>query len=309
MGATAGDTEPPFLGWPVRGDRYFNAKLVVNYLKVRYRVAEDLSEMVRKEDIVRGIERLMGDEEMKKRAVARAVAIREKFEDGFPASSKAALDAFGFKAGWRFPIIHGNDISMAKKFVAASATFVTTSLTFKLSMRNQDEPVDMGNLQCPKTCFVAQHFYMVRRLNTAHAVVFNAFQEHCSLNVENFNPMWKFRKKEIVTSSHSPIHRVKRSGPWAYQRVMILLNDYNDFSDIIEVSLDFVWIWVEIMGFPATLSAVATTRLVAETIGIVLQVNDGVFQRNVMRVRVTLPLHQLVCLDRRIRVSPDDVLL
>ncbi|KAL6124658.1 hypothetical protein ACLB2K_077170 [Fragaria x ananassa] len=70
----------PFLGWPVRGDQYFNAKLVVNYLKV----AEDLSEMVRKEDIVRGIERVMGDEEMKKR-----------FEDGFPASAKAALDAFG----------------------------------------------------------------------------------------------------------------------------------------------------------------------------------------------------------------------
>ncbi|KAL6129262.1 hypothetical protein ACLB2K_072615 [Fragaria x ananassa] len=80
----------PFLGWPVRGDQYFNAKLVVNYLKVGYRVAEDLSEMVRKEDIVKGIERLMGDEEMKK----RALAIREKFEDGFPASSKAALDAF-----------------------------------------------------------------------------------------------------------------------------------------------------------------------------------------------------------------------
>ncbi|XP_061996981.1 UDP-glycosyltransferase 73C7-like [Rosa rugosa] len=81
----------PFLGWPVRGDQYFNAKLVVNHLKVGYRVAEDLSKMVRKEDVVRGIEKLMGDEEMKK----RAVAIGRKFENGFPASSEAALDAFG----------------------------------------------------------------------------------------------------------------------------------------------------------------------------------------------------------------------
>ncbi|KAL6207830.1 hypothetical protein ACLB2K_018783 [Fragaria x ananassa] len=95
MSATAGDTEPPI-------NRWF---LITLWLELNRRgiepgralfglagerVAEDLSEMVRKEDIVRGIERLMGDEEMKK----RAVAIREKFEDGFPASSKAALDAF-----------------------------------------------------------------------------------------------------------------------------------------------------------------------------------------------------------------------
>lgn len=81
----------PFLGWPVRGDQYFNAKLVVNHLKVGYRVAEDFSEMVKKEYIARGIEKLLGDEDMKK----QALAIRQTFQNGFPDSSKAALDAFG----------------------------------------------------------------------------------------------------------------------------------------------------------------------------------------------------------------------
>jgi hypothetical protein len=81
----------PFLAWPIRGDQYYNAKLVVKHLKVGYRVAEDLSEMVKKEDIVKGVERVMGDEEMHE----RAARLRSKFENGFPASSEAALDAFG----------------------------------------------------------------------------------------------------------------------------------------------------------------------------------------------------------------------
>ncbi|XP_030953204.1 scopoletin glucosyltransferase-like [Quercus lobata] len=81
----------PFLAWPIRGDQHYNAKLVVSYLKVGYKVAHDLSEMVKEEDIVRGIERLMGDQEMH----GRAARLRAKFENGFPASSEAALDAFG----------------------------------------------------------------------------------------------------------------------------------------------------------------------------------------------------------------------
>ncbi|KAF7138219.1 hypothetical protein RHSIM_Rhsim07G0137100 [Rhododendron simsii] len=80
----------PFLAWPIRGDQFFNAKLVANHLKVGYMVSNgDLPEMV-KEDIVKGIERLMTDEEVHK----RAAALGHKFEGNFPASSEAALDAF-----------------------------------------------------------------------------------------------------------------------------------------------------------------------------------------------------------------------
>ncbi|KAL6224546.1 hypothetical protein ACLB2K_003401 [Fragaria x ananassa] len=41
---------------------------------------------------------------------------------------------------------------------------------------------------------------------------------------------------------------------------MILLNDYDDFSDIVVVPLDFFWIWVEVCDSPATLTTEATLR-------------------------------------------------
>ncbi|KAI9083848.1 hypothetical protein K1719_034106 [Acacia pycnantha] len=79
----------PFLVWPIRGDQYHDAKLVVQHLKVGYKVCDNLAE-VKKDDVVQGIERLMGDKEMKK----RAEALSEKFQHGFPTTSQAALDAF-----------------------------------------------------------------------------------------------------------------------------------------------------------------------------------------------------------------------
>ncbi|KAL9266793.1 UDP-glycosyltransferase 73C3-like protein [Drosera capensis] len=82
----------PFLAWPIRGDQFYNAKLVVSHLKIGYMVLDnkELSEMVKSDDIAEGIERLMGDEGIK----GRAVELKVKFETGFPASSEAALDAF-----------------------------------------------------------------------------------------------------------------------------------------------------------------------------------------------------------------------
>lgn len=68
------------LTWPIR----------VNLLKVGYKVTDDLSEMVKKDDIMKGIEMLMGDEEMGN----RMLGLREIFSHGFPVSSDAALDAF-----------------------------------------------------------------------------------------------------------------------------------------------------------------------------------------------------------------------
>lgn len=77
----------PVLAWPIRGDQYYNAKLVVNYLKVGYRVADDLSEMVKRGDIVKGLERLMGDEEMRD----RMVGMKSIFDNATP---DAAFDSF-----------------------------------------------------------------------------------------------------------------------------------------------------------------------------------------------------------------------
>lgn len=49
------------------------------------------SERAGKEDIVKGIERVMGDEELRK----RAGMLRRRFESGFPGSCEAAFEAFG----------------------------------------------------------------------------------------------------------------------------------------------------------------------------------------------------------------------
>ncbi|PON44810.1 UDP-glucuronosyl/UDP-glucosyltransferase [Parasponia andersonii] len=80
----------PLLGWPIRGDQNYNVKLVVAHLKVGYMVCDDLSEKIKKEDIIRGIETLMGDADVKR----RALVLSAKFQNGFPISSVAALDAF-----------------------------------------------------------------------------------------------------------------------------------------------------------------------------------------------------------------------
>ncbi|XP_057978381.1 mogroside IE synthase-like [Malania oleifera] len=80
----------PLLAWPIRGDQYYNAKLVAEHLKIGHMALGDPSGMGKKEDILSGVERMMGDEEVRQ----RAAELRAKFIHGFPTSSDAALDAF-----------------------------------------------------------------------------------------------------------------------------------------------------------------------------------------------------------------------
>ncbi|XP_075505994.1 UDP-glucosyl transferase 73B2-like [Primulina tabacum] len=81
----------PILAWPIRGDQYYNAKLVVDYLKTGIMVAtgDSLTKMVKKSDIAQGIDSLMNDKEVLK----RAINIEGKFESGFPSSSVASIKA------------------------------------------------------------------------------------------------------------------------------------------------------------------------------------------------------------------------
>lgn len=80
----------PFLAWPIRGDQFHDAKLVVSHLKVGYMVTEDMSVKVTKDDVVEGIKKLMDDREMKK----NAEILSAKFQKGFPISSGDALNDF-----------------------------------------------------------------------------------------------------------------------------------------------------------------------------------------------------------------------
>ncbi|KAG4171352.1 hypothetical protein ERO13_A12G204200v2 [Gossypium hirsutum] len=81
----------PLLAWPIRGDQHSNAKLVVNHLKVGCMISDNLAQQnIKKDDIAEGIEKLMGNEEIK----TQAVMLSTKFQQGFPASSTVTLDAF-----------------------------------------------------------------------------------------------------------------------------------------------------------------------------------------------------------------------
>ncbi|KAE8716247.1 pleckstrin-like proteiny domain-containing family protein [Hibiscus syriacus] len=81
----------PLLAWPIRGDQHSNAKLVVNHLKVGCMISDDLSQQnIKADDIAKGIEKLMGNEELKRQALMLSM----KFHQGFPSSSVVSLDAF-----------------------------------------------------------------------------------------------------------------------------------------------------------------------------------------------------------------------
>ncbi|XP_075518973.1 UDP-glycosyltransferase 73B5-like [Primulina tabacum] len=79
----------PILAWPIRGDQFYIAKLVVDYLKIGAMVTsgDNSSEMVKKSDILEEIDRLMED----KAAHERAKNVSRMFEVGLPSTSKASL--------------------------------------------------------------------------------------------------------------------------------------------------------------------------------------------------------------------------
>ncbi|KAL6191188.1 hypothetical protein ACLB2K_037579 [Fragaria x ananassa] len=156
-----------------------------------------------------------------------------------------------------------------------------------------------------------QGFYLVGRLNTEKAVVFDSFKSvvytmwMMPIPVEVQAKVDHFR---FTFTSERDMTRVKRGGLWGFQRAMIQLNDYVWLSEIMLVPLDFVWILVEISGPLIALTTTATTRVVGQTIEYVLLVDQPSVNRGVVLVLVTVPLNKHVCLDRRIRVSPMDVL-
>jgi hypothetical protein len=53
-------------------------------------ISDDFSQSIKKDDIIKGIESLMRDEDVKK----RAALLSAKFKHGFPTSSVSSLDAF-----------------------------------------------------------------------------------------------------------------------------------------------------------------------------------------------------------------------
>ncbi|XP_009788775.1 probable UDP-glucosyl transferase 73B6 [Nicotiana sylvestris] len=82
----------PILAWPIRGDQFHDAKLVANYLKMGHMIllSDDPGEMVKKDDIVQGIDKMMKDEGVHK----QAMALRSIFQSDYPESSMCSLKSF-----------------------------------------------------------------------------------------------------------------------------------------------------------------------------------------------------------------------
>ncbi|XP_024161644.1 uncharacterized protein LOC112168940 [Rosa chinensis] len=195
--------------------------------------------------------------------------------------------------------------------MAAAIASMTARLTTKLSLKEGEEPVDLGNLRVPGKEFLARNFYLVERLNTCRGLMLESFWSAV-------RSMWRLTGTVEVqprgdhflfTFTHErDVARVKKGGLWGFQRAMILLNDYDGFSEISAVLLDFVWIWVILDGIPPGILTEPTVRLVGRTIGEVLEVDRPALRRGDARVKLVLSIHDLVRLNRTVRVSPSDVL-
>ncbi|XP_047972210.1 crocetin glucosyltransferase 3-like [Salvia hispanica] len=81
----------PILAWPIRGDQFYNAKLVVKYHHVGHMLPgiDDQLEMVKKGSIIQGINLVMDDGEVHN----QATALKGIFEGGYPSSSAASVKA------------------------------------------------------------------------------------------------------------------------------------------------------------------------------------------------------------------------
>ncbi|XP_024179037.1 uncharacterized protein LOC112185060 [Rosa chinensis] len=195
--------------------------------------------------------------------------------------------------------------------MAAAIASMTARLATKLSLREGEEPVDLGNLGVSEKEFLARCFYLVRKLNTCRAVVLDSFRSAV-------RSMWRLTGTVEVQprgdrflftfTLERDVALVKKGGPWSFQLAMLLLNDYDGFSVIDAVKLDFFWIWVGIHGLPPGILTAPTVQLVGGTIGEVLEVDQPVIQRGDAWVRITLAINDPVLLDRHVRVSPTGVL-
>lgn len=148
---------------------------------------------------------------------------------------------------------------------------------------------------------------MVGHLNTCKAFNAKSFKGA-------FRSLWQLSgtvdvqtsgKRVLFTFTHErDIARVKKGGTWSFQRAMVVVNDFDGVSSIDEVPLAFVWIWVQIHGIPPTFLMMATITLIGETLGPVLMVDQCGVREELAKVRVALPLHKHVFLEKKVTFSP-----
>jgi hypothetical protein len=186
---------------------------------------------------------------------------------------------------------------------------MTASLASKLSLQDGVETVDLGNLRGRGKEFVSPNFFMVGRLNSCKAFNVESFKGA-------FRSLWRLNGTVDVQAradrflftftNERDIIRVKKGGPWSFQRAMVVVNDFDGFSALSAVSLDFVWVWVQIQGIPPAYFTEATIALLGETLGRVMVVDQRAVRDGLARVRIELLLHKPVRLEKKVRFSPSE---
>ncbi|XP_062014630.1 uncharacterized protein LOC133731221 [Rosa rugosa] len=194
--------------------------------------------------------------------------------------------------------------------MAVSLASMTAQLVTKLSLKDGEELVDLRNLHRSGKGFLAPQFFLIGRLNSAHAMILDSFRSA-------IRSMWRLLVPVDVQAhgdcflftfaNERDLGRVKKRQSMGFSEGNDHLNDYDGFSDIVAIPLDFMWIWEEILGLPPGLMITPIARLIDKTIGLVLQVDNPGILRGIAWVWVTIPLNDPVYLKWPIRFSPIDM--
>ncbi|CAM9001645.1 unnamed protein product [Rhodiola kirilowii] len=218
----------PILAWPIRGDQFSDAKLVVSLLKTGYMVSDDLSETVEKEQIAMGIELLMVDQEMKK----RAQVIAADFGNAFPPSSVAALNAFR-------NFLNGRQIDHHLPTAASSS--VPSNPSFKLMMcssgSEKDGVVSRRSILVSGSCVISSSAILLGFSGNGFAVIKQGLLAGRVPGLSEPDAQgWRtYRRPDEKSGGHgvgwSPIIPYTFSVPSGWEEVPVSIADLGDLGD------------------------------------------------------------------------------
>ncbi|KAL6202073.1 hypothetical protein ACLB2K_025784 [Fragaria x ananassa] len=97
--------------------------------------------------------------------------------------------------------------------MAPTMAFMTASLIFKLSLRQEDEPIDLGFLE---KGFIVLRFYLVGKLNSTRVVQFNSFRSATHVMWRSFVPVEVQQQGDrflFTFNSEHDLLRMKKGDP------------------------------------------------------------------------------------------------
>ncbi|KAL6189237.1 hypothetical protein ACLB2K_040626 [Fragaria x ananassa] len=111
--------------------------------------------------------------------------------------------------------------------------------------------VDLIDLHCPDRGFLDPRFFLVGKVNTARPVTFHSSRSAVRSMWRPSFPMEVAACRDcylFTFANERDLQCVKKVRSWSLQCVMLPLNDFDGFSNIVVVPLDSIWICVEIIG-------------------------------------------------------------